>query len=412
MTSTEPKSVSGGVLAARGFVGAGVACGIKGGDTLDLVLIHCPQPCAAAATVTTNRMRSVTCDITEQNLADGTARTVVANSGNANACTGAEGARNARRMAELAAEVTGVAPEEVVVCSTGAIGVQLPMEKIEAGIREAGERLAPDRPDEVARAIMTTDTVPKQSAYEVETGGRTVRVGGICKGAGMIEPRMATMLCFISTDAVIEAPLLRETLRDCVDLSFNRISVDGSRSTNDTVAILANGQAGNAPIQVGAPEAEAFRAALLQVTTDLAQMIVRDGEGTSKFIEIKVTGARDEAEAEQLARAVANYALVKTAVFGGDFNWGRIAAAVGAAGVDFERDEIEISLAGIKVWADGEPQPFDGYAAEAAMQEQDVSVEMAFCRGDGAATMWAADLTLDYVKFNADREHKPGAQTT
>jgi glutamate N-acetyltransferase/amino-acid N-acetyltransferase len=409
-TSTGLTSIPGGVLAAQGFVGAGVASGIKVPGKLDVALIHSLHPCTAAATLTTNRMRSVTCDINETHVRDGRARTIVANSGNANACTGSEGFANARRMCDLAAEVTSVGHREVLVCSTGVIGDQLPMDKIEPGIRAAGGQLSADNGEQVARAIMTTDTVPKLSAYEFEIGGKTVRLGGIAKGAGMIEPGMATMFCFVTTDTALEAPLARQLLRQCVNVSFNRISVDGSQSTNDTVVVLANGQAGNAPIQPGSAEAGLFRAALQQVATDLAQMIVRDGEGVSKFIEIKVTGARDDREADLLARAIANYNLVKTAAFGEDFNWGRIAAAVGAAGVPFGRDEIEISLAGIKVWAAGEPVPFDGYAAEEAMKARDIAVDIALQRGGGEATLWAADLTTDYVHFNADREHKPGGK--
>ncbi len=401
------KAVAGGVLAARGFVAAGVNCGIKD-EKLDLALIHSSRPAAAAATVTTNRMRSVTCDITEEHVRSGTARTIVANSGNANACTGTPGRNNALRMCQLAAEATSVPVDEVVVCSTGMIGVQLPMDKIEAGIRAAAEQLSADHAEQVARAIMTTDTVPKVSAYEFALGGRTVRLGGICKGAGMIEPRMATMLCFLTTDAAIEAALLRDLLQECVGLSFNRISVDGSRSTNDTVALLANGAAGNGELRRGAVGVETFRTALLAVTQDLAKKIVRDGEGVGKFIEVSVEGAADDAEAEQVGRAVLNYNLVKTAVFGEDFNWGRVAAAAGAAGVAFDRSEIEISLAGIEVFAQGEPLEFDGHAAAAAMQQDDIAVGIRLQRGNGRATLWGADLTYDYVKFNADREHKPG----
>jgi len=329
--------IEGGVLAAQGFTAAATCAGIKQDGVLDMVLIKSDRPAAAAATLTQNVFRAAPTFVTEAAVANGVAQAIVVNSGNANCATGSEGLANARRMGELAAELTGVAPEDTIVCSTGRIGVQLPMAKVEAGIRTLAGELSREDPVRIARGILTTDTVEKISttrftvpAASAGVSPAQVHLGAICKGAGMICPNMATMLCFITTDLAIDAGLLKTTLQEAVKYSFNCISVDGDMSTNDTVAILANGAAGNAPLTSASDEGyEAFRAALGHVTKDLAQQIVRDGEEVTKFLEIVVQGAPDYDMAHALAHHVAGYLLFQTCLYGGDSNWGRVAAALG-----------------------------------------------------------------------------------
>ena len=393
--------IDGGVLAAKDFVGAAMGCGIKSDGSVDLVLIHSLRLAAAAATVTQNSFRAPSTFVTQEAVADGAARTIVVNSGNANCATGTRGMADSRRMAEVAAEVTGVQPGEVVVCSTGKIGHFLPMEKVETGIRTLGPRMSRETGMELACGILTTDTVEKVAAARFTVGGEPVHLGGICKGAGMIYPNMATMLCFITTDLAIEADLLHSALQEAVKHSFNCISVDGDMSTNDTVAILANGAAGNAPLTSTADEGyEAFFAALSHVCRDLAQKIVRDGEEVTRFIEIAVTGAADEAMARAVASRLANYNLFKCTMYGANFNWGRIAAAIGSTMLPFDPAKTTITWQGITVWKHGEPQDYDEAAARAAVAEGDLRVEIDLGDGDGKCTFWGSDLTPGYVEYN------------
>jgi len=395
--------IGGGVLAAEGFVAAAIASGIKPPPALDLVMIHCEYPASAAATVTRNVFRAAPTYVTQEAVADGKARTIIVNSGNANAGTGKQGMKDARQMAALAAEATGVDVSEVVVCSTGHIGDIMPMDKVAVGIEQLGSQLSREDPDKIARGIMTTDTVPKHCAVEFTVGGRTARLGGICKGAGMICPNMATMLCFITTDAAVAAAALQNALNWCVARSFNCISIDGDMSTNDTVAVLANGQAGNETITDEASEDFAtFRAALLHVTQELAKKIAADGEGATKFVTVKITGAASYEEARTAGRAVTNYSLLKTAVYGGDFNWGRIAAAVGSSEVPFDPDEAAIRIAGITVFAEGKVQDFDLEQGRAKMAAREVEIEIDLARGEETLTLWTCDLTPEYVHFNAE----------
>ncbi len=406
--------ISGGVLAAQGFVAGAIAGGIKPPPALDLVMIHSQYPASAAATVTRNVFRAAPTYITQEAVADGKARTIIINSGNANAGTGAQGMKDARQMATLAAKVTGVAVSEVIVCSTGHIGDLMPMDKVAAGIAQLGGQLGRDNPEKIARGIMTTDTVPKHCAVEFSIGGKTARLGGICKGAGMICPNMATMLCFITTDAAVEAAALHSALQWCVARSFNCISVDGDMSTNDTVALLANGQAGNEPISDEASAAFlTFRDALEYVTQDLAKQIAADGEGATKFVTVKITGAASYEEARTAGRAVTNYSLLKAAVYGGDFNWGRIAAAVGSSEVPFDPDRAAITLCGITVFANGQVQDFDLQDGRAKMAAKQVEIEIDLARGDEDLTLWTCDLTPEYVHFNAeyDAAELAGAET-
>ncbi len=390
-----------GLLAAKDFVAAAMSAHIKD-DTLDMMLLHSLCPAAAAATITSNEMRAAPTYVTEARVADGSARTVVANSGNANAATGPEGMVAAERMADLAAEVTGVAPSEALVCSTGRIGGQLPMDKIEAAIPALAEALSRDSAHEAARAIMTTDTVPKEVSVTFEAGGATVGLGGICKGAGMICPNMATMLCFIATDLVIEPALLDEALEAAVARSFNCISVDGDMSTNDTVIILANGAAGNETIASAAdPGYAVFCEALGYCTETLAKKIAADGEGASKFVEVRVTGASSYADAHAVARHVTRYNLLPSCIWGQDFNWGRIAAAVGAAGVSLDPDRVEIRLMGITAFAGGRPVDYSEDEAQAAVKADEILIEVDLGAGDEQAVNWTCDLSPEYVTLNA-----------
>ncbi|MBU0610553.1 MAG: bifunctional glutamate N-acetyltransferase/amino-acid acetyltransferase ArgJ [Armatimonadetes bacterium] len=401
--------IEGGVLAAEGFTAAATCAGIKQDGILDMVLIHSDRPAAAAATLTQNVFRAAPTYVTQAAVANGVAQTIIVNSGNANCATGSEGLANARRMGELAAELTGVPAADTIVCSTGRIGVPLPMDKVEAGIHTLAGELSREDPVKIAKGILTTDTVEKISTtrFAVPSGRAgvppaTVHLGAICKGAGMICPNMATMLCFITTDLAIDADLLKTSLQEAVKYSFNCCSVDGDMSTNDTVAILANGAAGNAPLTSASDEGyAAFRAALGHVTKDLAQQIVRDGEEVSKFLEIVVQGAADYDTAHALAHQLATYLLFQTCLYGGDFNWGRVAAALGSSMLPFDPGKMSIEWQGITCWNDGEPQPFNQAAAEARLEEHDQGIIIDLKSGDAVCTYWTNDITPEYVSYNA-----------
>jgi glutamate N-acetyltransferase/amino-acid N-acetyltransferase len=401
--------IEGGVLAAAGFTAAATSAGIKQDGVLDMVLIHSDRPAAAAATITQNVFRAAPTYVTQAAVANGVAQTIIINSGNANCATGSQGLANAQRMGELAGELTGVAAEDTVVCSTGRIGVQLPMDKVEHGIRTLAGELSREDPVKIARSILTTDTVEKISTTQFTIPSRgagvspaTVHLGAICKGAGMICPNMATMLCFITTDLAIDAGLLQQSLREAVKTSFNCISVDGDMSTNDTVVILANGAAGNAPLQSASDEGyEAFAAALGHVTQDLAQQIVRDGEEVSKFLEIVVQGTPDYEMAHALAHQLATYLLFQTCLYGGDFNWGRVAAALGSSMLPFDPGKLSIEWQGIQCWNDGEPQEYDHGEAELKLQAHDQRLVIDLHSGDAVCTYWTNDITPEYVRYNA-----------
>lgn len=398
------KVIDGGVLAAKDFVAAAINCGIKK-DKLDLVMIHSLRPAAAAATLTRNKFRAAPTQVTEKVVSDGNAQTIIANSGNANCATGQQGLVDAWRMAALAGLATGVEATEVVVCSTGHIGDAMPMDKIEAGISQLGGMLSPDNAELAARGIMTTDTHPKSCATEFEVQGVLCRLGAIAKGAGMIHPNMATMLCFVCTDVAIDSALLRNTLKWCVERSFNCISVDGDMSTNDTVAILANGAAENPTIVYPEDQGYAnFRAALLHVCQDLAKQIAFDGEGATKAVTIEVKGAQSFEQARAMGKAIANYNLVKAMLYGMDFNWGRVAAAMGASLMDFKPEDVSIEMQGIVAWRKGNPVPFDLATAREALKSEDVRIRVNLGQGDAEATVWTCDITPEYVTFNAEYE--------
>ncbi len=392
----------GGVTSARGYRAGAVMARIKpGSERPDLVLVCSDRPAAAAAAFTTNRVQAAPIQVDREHLEHGCARAVVLNAGNANACTGAQGVVDARRMCEVAAAALGVRAEEVLVCSTGVIGVPMPMPAVEAALPALANGLTVDGGPAAARAIMTTDTVPKEVAVELAVADGAVRIGGMAKGAGMIAPHMATMLSVVTTDAVIGREALQALLAAAVERSFNCVTVDGDMSTNDTIIVLANG-AGGVDVGPGAPSHEAFAAALEHVCRQLARMVARDGEGATKLVPVQVQGALDEAEARRIGLSVANSNLVKTAIFGNDPNWGRILCAAGYAGVDFDPDQVEVSLCGVPIFRQGAGLPFDKAALSQAMRADEVVIRIDLQRGSAAAEVFTCDFSYDYVRINAD----------
>lgn len=394
------KSISGGVTAPLGFKAGGTVCGIKKNQLPDLAIIYSEVPAEAAGIFTTNQVQAAPVILSKEFLKKGKAQAIIANSGNANACVGAAGLEAARRMAAAAGKALNIPMDSVLVASTGVIGVALPVEKIEKALAEKADFLSDTGSPAAARAIMTTDTFPKEAAVEIELGGATVRIGGIAKGSGMIHPNMATMLGFITTDAKIEQTLLQKAIAAAGDCSFNRITVDGDTSTNDTLFILANGLAKNPPITTVNNEYQTFVQALTEVCLALAKMIARDGEGATKLVEIKVAGARSEAEAVKVGKAVATSNLVKTALFGEDANWGRILAAVGYSGVTIDPDRIHIYLGDLSVYQKGTGLVFDEAKAKEILSGKEILIKIDLGDGPATASVWTCDLSYDYVKIN------------
>ncbi|HEY3397710.1 MAG TPA: bifunctional glutamate N-acetyltransferase/amino-acid acetyltransferase ArgJ [Armatimonadota bacterium] len=395
--------IPGAVTAPQGFLAGAINCGIKP-HQLDLALVCSELPATVAVTVTTNRFRAAPTYITEEHAADGVARAIITNSGVANAGTDEHGFAAARQMAAVTGAALGIPASEVLVCSTGHIGNLPPLDKITTGVGKLVPALTPDGGPLAAQGIMTTDTFPKEIAVEFSVEGRPVRLGGICKGAGMICPNMATMLCFLTTDLDIPAELLRPALREAVDHSFNCISVDGDQSTNDTVALLANGASGVRVDSGEAPGYAPFVAALGHVTRELAKKIARDGEKCSKFVAIQVTGAECFEQARLTGRAVANYTLMRAALYGGDYNWGRLAAAVGTAGEFVDPGRTTLTMAGITPWLRGCNQDFDVEEGRRRMRETEIAIEVDLGLGAAEATVWTCDLTPAYVEYNAEYE--------
>lgn len=395
------RAIKGGVTAPRGFKAVGVHAGIKA-EKLDMALLASDVPAVSAGVFTTNRVQAAPVKVCREVLRRGVARAVVVNSGSANACTGVQGMKDARQMGRLAAKALGVSPATVFTCSTGTIGKPLPMEKIARGITMAAAVLSPEGGQLAAKAIMTTDTVDKQAAVELTIDGKQVRVGGMAKGSGMIAPNMATMLCFMTTDAAVTRAALQTCLSEVADVSFNRITVDGDCSTNDTVLFLANGVAGNRSLRPGHKDWARFVEAVRTVALDLARQIVRDGEGATKFVTVTVKGATTEADADRAARAVANSLLVKTSWFGMDPNWGRVIAAIGYSGAKVNTDRVDISFDGVAAVKGGRKAP--GFALE---QLEEVLRRPAFeivanlRLGRGEATVYTCDCSYEYVKINA-----------
>ena len=390
----EIKKMKGGVCAARGFVAGASGCGIKNGKVTrdDVAVVFSESPATSAATFTTNKVKAAPVRISAEYLKAGANRAVILNSGNANACTGENGLKDARTMCADTADLLGLKPKEVLVCSTGRIGVPMPMDRVAQGIAA----LKPSRNGSAAcaAAIMTSDTFAKEYAVEVKTSKGSFRVGGIAKGAGMIDPNMATMLCVVTTDAAIPQPTLRAELKRSVANSFNRITIDGDMSTNDTVILLANG------LSACSPDISAFSQALDEVTRALARMIVSDGEGVSRFVEVEVTGAANDKEARTAAEAIANSTLVKCAWAGGDPNWGRILDAVGYCGVKVDDTTADIfydKLASVKNGIAAKT-PFEKLRAVAAKKSFKVTVDLKL--GKGSYYVWTTDLTEEYVRLN------------
>ncbi|RJP27456.1 MAG: bifunctional glutamate N-acetyltransferase/amino-acid acetyltransferase ArgJ [Actinobacteria bacterium] len=387
------KTTTGGVCAPRGFKAAAAACGLKASGDLDLCILAAEQRCAAAATFTSNAFHAAPVTLTGAHIAeDGFLQAVVVNSGNANAWTGERGMRDAREMADLTAGATGMRTSDVAVASTGVIGRYLEMEKVAAGISEAAARLDVKGGGDAARAIMTTDTFPKEVAWEY--GG--FKVGGMAKGAGMIKPDMATMLAFVTTDAAVEHERLARALRYAVDRSFNRITVDGCTSTNDMVLAMASGISG---AELGIEE---LQEALLRVCSRLARTIVEDGEGATRFIAVRLHEAASEAEAKRAAMGVAESALVKTAFFGGDPNWGRVVQAVGQAIKDADPLSMRVKICGVTVAERGEASEVDMEKLEEAMAGRELDLDVFLGRGEAAMEVWTCDYSYDYVKINAE----------
>jgi glutamate N-acetyltransferase/amino-acid N-acetyltransferase len=390
-------------LSVPGFRAAGVRCGIKTRGP-DLALIVSDMPAAVAGVFTRSTVVGAPVELSRAKLRRGRGRAIAVNAGVSNVAMGERGLRDAQRMAALAARAVGCAEDEVFVASTGVIGHPLPMDKIARGIDAAARALRPDGLAAAARAILTTDLVAKTAVARTRIGGRRVTLAGIAKGSGMIEPNLATMLSFLVTDAAIAPPLLRRLLRGAADQSYNRVTVDGESSTSDTVLLLANGRAGHAPLasetQAGA---RAFAGALAEVTQELARAIARDGEGATKLVTVRVAGARTAAEAERAAKRIANSLLVKTALFGGDPNWGRILQTIGAGRVAIRLERAVVTLGGVDVFRAGAPTgPTARRRAGRALGAKEVVVAVDLGAGRHAATVWTCDLSYDYVKINAD----------
>lgn len=382
----------------RGFRAAAVAAGLKPGRD-DLALLVADGPCAAAGVFTQNRALAAPVLVSREHLRSGRARAVVVNAGCANAATGETGLRDAREMAACTARAVGCAPEEVVVASTGVIGVPLPMEKVRAGIGCAARALSPEGGPAAARAILTTDTRPKEVQLELELPGGRVRLGAMAKGAGMIAPNLATLLAFFTTDAGLAPGPLRQALREAVGESLNRITVDGDTSTNDTAVILASGASG---VVVGEGASyDGFRQSLAEVSRRLSEMIIRDGEGATRVAEVRVEGARSPEEADRIARTVAESPLVKTALNGGDPNWGRILAAAGRSGVELEVSALDIFIGDVWVAEGGAARSYDEAAAAAAMSEDPVRLRLRLRAGEAAGWVFTCDLSHGYVDINA-----------
>ena len=400
------KMIEGGVTAAQGFVAGGIHCGVrKNKSKPDLAMIYSEKPCAAAAVYTQNLVKGAPILVTQKNIADGAAKAVICNSGNANTCN-ADGEEKAQAMCDLTAQALGIAPQDVVVASTGVIGQVLPIEPIAAGIPELVKALSADGSHAAATAIMTTDTIAKEAAAEVEIGGKTVKVGGISKGSGMIHPNMATMLCFVTTDCAISPAMLDKAIHQVTEKTFNMISVDGDTSTNDTFAILANGAAGNPEITAPGPDYDAFAQALEAVCRQLSKLMAGDGEGATKLLICRVDGAADLSMARTVSKSVICSTLFKAAMFGADANWGRVLCAIGYSGAAVDVNKIDVSFRSAKgqvdVCQNGAGIPFSEEEASQVLSEHEIEILVHLHLGEASAEAYGCDLTYDYVKINGD----------
>ena len=401
--------IEGGVCAAQGFRAAGIHVGVKthAAWKKDVALIVSDVDCAAAAVFTKNVVKAAPIHVDKAHLADGRARAIIANSGNANACA-PHGEENAEKMCAAAAKAIGCKPEDVLVSSTGVIGQTINVQVIEEGVPAlyAALERSNEASDAAAHAIMTTDTVKKEVAVETTVGGHTCRMGGIAKGSGMIHPNMGTMLCFLTTDCAISPEMIKTALLETVGVTFNRISVDGDTSTNDTCCVLANGLAGNETITAKGPDYDAFLEALRALCTALAKKMAADGEGAKHLITCTVSGAADEAAAETVAKSIISSTLTKAAIFGADANWGRVLCAMGYSGAAFDPEKVDVHFASaagdIAVCEKGRGLDFDEALAKKILTEHDVEIRITMGEGNATCTCWGCDITYDYIKINGD----------
>ena len=391
-----------GVTYPQGFKAAGVKAGIKKSGNLDVAVIYTEKEAKVAGVFTQNAVAAAPVFASKKTVATGTAHAITANAGCANACTGEQGDKDAAAMQSITAEALGCEPLDVVVASTGIIGVNLPMEKMEAGIKQAVSELSVEGSETAGKAIITTDTYSKSCATEIELGGKQVRFGAIAKGSGMIQPNMATMLCFITTDAAIDQQLLQKALSEITEVSFNMISIDGDMSTNDMVVVLANGEAGNEEIKAEGEDYEKFKAALKEICQALSRRIAADGEGATKFLTVNVTGVKTFADGKTIAMSVAKSPLVKTAFFGEDPNWGRVICAVGYAGVPMKPEKTVVKFGGIPVYAYGVGAEHDEEALKQVMSQKDIVIDIDMGLGEAEATVWTCDFSYEYVKINGE----------
>lgn len=397
------KKIDGWLTAPQGFIAAGVKAGIKASGNHDVAVIYSTAPAVCGAVFTQNKMCAAPVLVSREVNSHPCAQAIVVNSGCANACTGEQGLKDAKEMQAHCAGLLGVKPEEVFVCSTGVIGQFLPMDKLLTGITDAVDSLDEAEGESCALAIQTTDTFIKRAAYEVEIGGKTVRIAGIAKGAGMIHPNMATMLTFITTDAAIAPDVLKRAVKAAADKSFNMVVVDGDTSTNDSMIVLANGLAENEIIYSEEhPDYAAFFEALAACSTDLAKLIAHDGEGATKFLEVNVVGAATWTDAKTAAMAIAKSPLVKTAFFGEDPNWGRIVCAAGYSGAEMVAEKVNLEIGGVRLVENGMNCNVPAQELAPIMSEHDISMTIDLAAGEAQATVWTCDFSYDYVKINGE----------
>ena len=396
------KFIDGGsVTSPQGFSAGATYAGLKtfAEDKLDLAIIASDSPCTAAGVFTTSTIKSPTVSVNQAHLKAASPKGIIVNAGIANACVGEQGYKDAEEMAAIAASILSAEPAEILVCSTGVIGVELPMSLIRDGA--ANINISRGGANQVARAMMTTDTRPKEVAVSCEIDGKTISIGGVAKGSGMIHPNMATMLSFITTDANVEQHFLEHCLTEVADSSYNMLTIDGDTSTNDTVLVLANGNAGNAQITQGTNDAGIFQSALLEVAIFLTKELARDGEGASRLLSIEITGAKDVKSARQAARTIASSSLVKSAVYGSDPNWGRVLAALGRSEIEADETKIDLFVNGVCIMEAGTPIPFHKEAVVVLMKGPEVTFKLQLNLGDASATAWGCDLTQEYVIINS-----------
>ncbi|WP_299492725.1 bifunctional glutamate N-acetyltransferase/amino-acid acetyltransferase ArgJ [Acaryochloris sp. IP29b_bin.137] len=398
------QTIPGGVTAPQGYRAAGMSAGLKPSGAKDLALIVSAVKAHAAGVFTTNRVKAACVTYSQDRIQTGPTeiQAILCNSGQANAGTGPQGDAAALAQAKSAAQTLGLAPAAILIASTGVIGEQIPVDKVEAAMPQLVEQLSDQGSDQAAQAIMTTDLVPKTVALETQIGGQPVRVGGIAKGSGMIHPDMATLLVFVTCDAEVEPTLWQQIIGRAADRSFNQVTVDGDTSTNDMLLALANGQSSAPAIQGPGPEATQVEALVTEVCQRLAQKIARDGEGATCLIDVQVQGAVNDTGAQKIAKTIAGSMLVKSAVFGRDPNWGRIAMAAGRAGIDFDATQLHIQLGDFVLMHQGTPQGFDRGAASQYLHQDPVIIQVGVGNGPGRGSAWGCDLSYDYVKINAE----------